>query len=31
MAACEDLGLTREEFLALALGAMQARADEIGL
>jgi predicted hydrolase (HD superfamily) len=31
MAACEDLGLTREEFLALALAAMQARADEIGL
>lgn len=31
MAACEDLGLTREEFLALALAAMQARAGEIGL
>lgn len=31
MAACEELGLTREEFLGLALGAMQARADEIGL
>lgn len=31
MAACEDLGLTREEFLALSLASMQARADEIGL
>jgi putative nucleotidyltransferase with HDIG domain len=31
MAACEELGLTREEFLTLALGAMQARAGEIGL
>jgi hypothetical protein len=31
MAACEDLGLTREEFLALSLQAMQARAAEIGL
>jgi putative nucleotidyltransferase with HDIG domain len=30
MAACEDLGLSREEFLALALAAMQARAAEIG-
>ncbi|MDO8848091.1 MAG: HD domain-containing protein [Coriobacteriia bacterium] len=31
MAACEELDLTREEFLELALSAMQARADEIGL
>ena len=31
MATCEDLGLTREEFLGLALAAMQARAAEIGL
>jgi len=31
MAVCEDIGLSREEFLALALGAMQARAGEIGL
>lgn len=31
MAACEELGLSREEFLALALQAMQARAAEIGL
>jgi len=31
MDACEDLGLTREEFLALALRAMQDRASEIGL
>jgi putative nucleotidyltransferase with HDIG domain len=31
MAACEELDLTREEFLALALEAMQARAGEIGL
>lgn len=31
MAACEELGMTREEFLALALRAMQARAGEIGL
>lgn len=31
MAACEELELTREEFLALALEAMQARAGEIGL
>jgi putative nucleotidyltransferase with HDIG domain len=30
MAVCEELGFTREEFLALALAAMQARADEIG-
>jgi uncharacterized protein len=27
---CSDIGLTREEFLALSLAAMQARADEIG-
>lgn len=31
MAACEDLGMTREEFLGLSLAAMQARAAEIGL
>jgi len=31
MAACEELGMTREEFLALSLASMQARADEIGL
>ena len=31
MAACEELGLSREEFLGLALGAMQKRASEIGL
>ena len=31
MATCEDLGLSREEFLALALCAMQARAAEVGL
>lgn len=31
MAACEELGMSREEFLALALGAMQERAAEIGL
>lgn len=31
MAACEELDMTREEFLALALAAMQARAVEIGL
>jgi predicted hydrolase (HD superfamily) len=30
MALCEDLGFTREEFLGLALSAMQARAGEIG-
>lgn len=30
METCEDLGLTREEFLSLSLAAMQARADEIG-
>jgi predicted hydrolase (HD superfamily) len=31
MASCEDLGMTREEFLGLALAAMQVRAAEIGL
>lgn len=31
MAACEDLGMSREEFLTLALDAMKARAGEIGL
>lgn len=31
MAVCEEIGLSREEFLTLALGAMQARAEEIGL
>lgn len=31
MAACEELGLSREDFLGLALLAMQARAGEIGL
>lgn len=31
MAACEDLGLTRDEFLALSLSAMQQRAADIGL
>ncbi|MBN1192608.1 MAG: HDIG domain-containing protein [Coriobacteriia bacterium] len=31
MAACEELGMSRDEFLALALGAMQSRAAEIGL
>lgn len=31
MAACEELGLSREEFLSLSLAAMQARATEIGL
>ena len=30
MAVCEDLGFTREEFLGLALTAMQARTGEIG-
>lgn len=30
MAACEDLGMSREEFLTLGLEAMQARAGEIG-
>jgi putative nucleotidyltransferase with HDIG domain len=31
MAGCAELGLERDEFLALALTAMQARASEIGL
>ncbi|MHB8761321.1 MAG: HD domain-containing protein [Coriobacteriia bacterium] len=31
MAACEELGMTREEFLTLSLAAMRARAAEIGL
>jgi len=31
MDTCIDVGLTREEFLALSLAAMQARASEIGL
>jgi putative nucleotidyltransferase with HDIG domain len=31
MASAEDLGMTREEFLALSLAAMQARASELGL
>lgn len=31
MAACEELGLSREQFLALALAAMQAHAAEVGL
>lgn len=31
MAACEELGMSREDFLSLALVAMQARAAEIGL
>lgn len=31
MATAEDLGLSREEFLTLALTAMQARADDLGL
>lgn len=31
MAACEELGLSREEFLEIALCAMQARAADIGL
>jgi predicted hydrolase (HD superfamily) len=31
METCTDLGLTREEFLALSLAAMQARASDIGL
>ncbi|MDY0340090.1 MAG: HD domain-containing protein [Coriobacteriia bacterium] len=31
MIACEELGLTRDEFLSLALAAMQERASEIGL
>jgi putative nucleotidyltransferase with HDIG domain len=31
MATCAELGLERDEFLALSLAAMQARSDEIGL
>ncbi len=31
MATCEDLGLSREEFLGISLAAMQARAAELGL
>ncbi len=31
MATCEELGLERDEFLGIALDAMKARADEIGL
>ncbi len=31
MDGCEALGMSREEFLALSLGAMQARAGELGL
>lgn len=31
MADCARIGLERDEFLSLSLGAMQARADEIGL
>ena len=31
MAACEELGLDRDEFLTLSLTAMQARAEELGL
>ncbi len=31
MGACEELGLSREEFLTLALDAMKARASEVGL
>jgi hypothetical protein len=31
MAACEEIGLERDEFLALALDAMKARSGEIGL
>jgi putative nucleotidyltransferase with HDIG domain len=31
MGACEELGIERDEFLGIALGAMQARAAEIGL
>ena len=30
MAGCEELGIERDEFLELALSAMQARAAEIG-
>ncbi len=31
MSGCAEIGLERDEFLALALAAMQARASEIGL
>jgi len=31
MASCSELGLERDEFLALSLEAMQARSDELGL
>ncbi len=31
MATCEELGIERDEFLGIALDAMKARADEIGL
>lgn len=31
MAACAEMGLERDDFLALALAAMQARSDELGL
>ena len=31
MAACEEIGLERDEFLALALDAMQARSGDVGL
>jgi putative nucleotidyltransferase with HDIG domain len=31
MATCEDLGISREEFLGISLAAMQARAAELGL
>ena len=31
MAACEELGMSREEFLQLALTSMQARAGDVGL
>jgi len=31
MATCEEFGLTRDEFLDISLGAMQARAAELGL
>ena len=31
MATCEEIGIPRDEFLALSLAAMQARAEELGL
>lgn len=31
MAACEEMGLSREEFLGISLDAMKARASEVGL